>query len=153
MKPIAAALATLSLLTANLPALSINEGTKQVMAQAMKTTQTIAPADLQVLIDKDAPMYLLDIREKEQQLHGEIFHLNLVRLSRAYLEFRVENEIPDKKALVVVYCCSGKRSLLTARTLQELGYTNVRTLEGGLHAWVEQGHVLDTMYGEMILKP
>jgi rhodanese-related sulfurtransferase len=139
-------------LHAPLPALSINDGTKKVMAEAAKVVREITPQQLQTLIDKDEELYLIDIREKDQQLHGEIFHLNLVRITRGYLEFKVEREIPDKKAMVVVYCCTGKRGLLTAKTLEDMGYTNVYSLQGGIRAWVEQGHVLDTAYGEMVLK-
>lgn len=133
-------------------ALSINDGTKKVMAEAAKTTHEITPQQLQRLIDKDEPLYLIDIREKDQQLHGEIFHMNLIRITRGYLEFKVEREIPDKKARVIVYCCTGKRGLLAAKTLTDMGYTNVYSLKGGIRAWVEEGHVLDTAYGEMVLK-
>lgn len=153
MKLIIALLAGMLFWTTALSALSIDEGTKKLMAAAAKVTKEMTPAELQKLIDKDADMYLLDIREKDQQLHGEIFHLNLVKITRGYLEFKIEREIPDKKSLIIVYCCTGKRGLLTAKTLMDMGYTNVYSLKGGIRAWVEQGHTLDTAYGEMILKP
>lgn len=136
-----------------LAALSIDEGTKKVMAEAAAVVDEMEPKTLRALIDKDENLYLIDIREKEQQLHGEIFHLNLVHITRGYLEFKVEREIPDKKALVVVYCCTGKRGLLAAKTLMDMGYTNVHSLKGGIRGWVEAGMVLDTAYGEMVLKP
>ena len=46
-------------------------------------------------------------------------------LSRAHFESRVEDVLPDKDAEVVVYCATGVRSVFAARTLQELGYSNV----------------------------
>lgn len=140
-------------MTAELSAFSIHDGTRKLMSEAQKVTREISPAELKKLIDQDAKLYLLDIREEAQQLHGEIFHLNLIRVTRGYLEFQIEREIPDKKAMVVVYCCSGKRGMLTAKTLQDMGYTNVYSLKGGVRSWVETGYALDTTYGEMVLKP
>ncbi len=153
MKRITTLLLAALLFSAPAMALSIDVGTKKVMAEAAKVAREMSPQQLQQLIDKDADLYLIDIREKEQQLHGEIFHLNLIRITRGYLEFNVEREIKDKNALIVVYCCTGKRGLLAAKTLMDMGFTNVYSLKGGIRAWVEQGHVLDTAYGEMILKP
>jgi len=153
MKFVNALLTGFLLLGAPAFALSINEGTLKMMGEAEKVVREVTPQELQKMIEKDTPMYLIDIREKDQQLHGEIFHLNLVHITRGYLEFNVEREIPDNKALVVVYCCTGKRGMLAAKTLMDMGYTNVYSLKGGIRNWVEQGMTLDTAYGEMILKP
>ena len=54
-------------------------------------------------------------------------------LSRAHFESRVEDVLPDKDAEVVVYCAGGVRSVFAAKTLQELGYTNVASMIGRLH--------------------
>lgn len=43
--------------------------------------------------------------------------------------------LPDKGVEVVIYCASGVRSVFAARTLQELGYTNVSSLAGGIQRW------------------
>ncbi len=110
-------------------------------------------AELYKLISEDADdLSILDIREPDQIGHGEIFHLNAVQITRGYLEFKVEKAFPDKKARIVVYCCTGKRGALAAKTLQEMGYTNVYSLQGGIRGWVEAGYPLDTVYGEVILK-
>lgn len=152
MKPILALMLGVMMAGAPLSALSINEGTKKVMAEAEKVVNKIKPAELKKLIEDEEEIYLIDIREKEQKLHGEIFHLNLVQISRGYLEFQVEREIPNKDARIIIYCCTGKRSLLTVKTMMDMGYTNVTSLEGGIRGWVEAGMVLDTAYGEMVLK-
>jgi len=105
------------------------------------------------LISEDVDdLYILDIREPDQIGHGEIFHLNLVKITRGYLEFKVEKAIPNKKARIVIYCCTGKRGRLATKTLQEMGYTNVYSLKNGIRGWVEAGYPLDTVYGEMLLK-
>ena len=127
-------------------------GVKEVLAQASKSVSQIQPKALKALIDNAEEFYLIDIREPDQLAHGEIFYFNYHAITRGYLEFQIENIIPDKKAPIVVYCCTGKRSLLAARSLKELGYTNVKSLQGGIKGWIADGLPLDTTYGEMVLK-
>ena len=40
---------------------------------------------------------------------------------------------------VVTYCGAGNRSALSAESLQRMGYKNVRSLAGGLQAWIDAG--------------
>jgi rhodanese-related sulfurtransferase len=42
----------------------------------------------------------------------------------------------------IQYCAGGARSALAVETLQQLGYTNVAHLEGGLTAWTRAGHAV-----------
>ena len=60
------------------------------------------------------------------------------------LEMQAKHLLPDKKAPVVLYCGSGIRSLLTAQTLKEMGYSDVRTLAGGIEAWKAAGYEVVT---------
>ena len=109
--------------------------------------------ELDKLIKEDVEdLYIVDIREPDQVDHGEIFHLNLITITRGYLEFKIEKEIPNKNARIVVYCCTGKRGTLAAKTLNDMGYNNVFSLKGGIRQWVADGYALDTVYGEMFLK-
>lgn len=47
---------------------------------------------------------------------------------------RAENELPDKNALILVYCRSGRRSKIAGEELTKLGYTNVKEF-GGIIDW------------------
>ncbi|MDX1295304.1 MAG: rhodanese-like domain-containing protein [Sulfurimonadaceae bacterium] len=152
MKFIASFIASALIATTSMATLSVNDGTKKVMSAAQEVVKETTPKELDRMIKADDDIYIIDIREKEQKLHGEIFHLNLIPITRGYLEFQVEREIPDKKAKIIVYCCTGKRSILTVKTMQDMGYTNVTSLKGGIRGWVEEGLILDTAYGEMVLK-
>ena len=75
-----------------------------------------------------------------------------VEIARGVLEFDVGAAIPNKKSLVIVYCRAGKSAALAAQTMKYyLGYTNVRYLEGGLDAWLEEGYSIYNHFGEMKL--
>jgi rhodanese-related sulfurtransferase len=61
-----------------------------------------------------------------------------VHISRGNIETRVEAIIP-RDAQVVIYCASGNRSALVADTMQQMGYTNVASMAGGINRWAEIG--------------
>jgi phage shock protein E len=78
---------------------------------------------------------LLDVREKEEFEQG---HLEgATHLSRGVLEMRIHELAPDKDAPIVVYCAGGNRGALAADSLQQLGYTNVLSICGGLKGFDE----------------
>ena len=53
------------------------------------------------------------------------------------------NRLPtDKGAKLVVYCRTGGMSAIAARTLVQLGYTDVWNLDGGMIAWKDAGYTL-----------
>jgi sulfur-carrier protein adenylyltransferase/sulfurtransferase len=81
---------------------------------------------------------LVDVREADEwsQGHAE----GALFIPRGYLEQRIEEKVKDKNAEVVLYCAGGTRSAFAARTLQELGYTNVASVAGGFGKWKEAGY-------------
>jgi molybdopterin/thiamine biosynthesis adenylyltransferase/rhodanese-related sulfurtransferase len=84
----------------------------------------------------------LDVREAEEYSQGAIG--GAVHVPRGRLELDVEGRIPDKDACLVVYCAAGVRSVFAARTLAELGYTNVASLAGGFSRWKDEGRPWST---------
>ena len=61
-----------------------------------------------------------------------------VHLDRGRLESKVEAAIP-REATIVLYCAAGNRSALAAETLEQMGYTDVCSLDSGFRGWVEAG--------------
>jgi molybdopterin/thiamine biosynthesis adenylyltransferase/rhodanese-related sulfurtransferase len=80
---------------------------------------------------------LIDCREPDEHAAGAID--GAIHIPRGFLELRIEGKAPDRAAPIVVYCAGGTRSALAARSLAELGYTNVASLAGGFGAWKKAG--------------
>ncbi len=82
---------------------------------------------------------IVDVRESEEFASG---HLpGAIHVPRGYLESRIEGAVPDRAQRVVLYCASGNRSALAARTLSaELGYENVESMTGGITLWKDRGY-------------
>ena len=125
------------------------DGVKAMLDEAQKVVKEVTPKELKKMLDAEENFYIIDLRGSDQVERGEIYSVDSFKIPRGYLEFRVELKIPDKNAKIVLYCCSGKRSILAAKSLMDMGYTNVAHLHGGIREWVEQDLPLDTTYGEM----
>jgi molybdopterin/thiamine biosynthesis adenylyltransferase/rhodanese-related sulfurtransferase len=79
----------------------------------------------------------VDIREPDEWEQG---HLpGAVHIPRGNLESRIERAAPDKSRPVILYCAVGNRSAFAAKTLGELGYTDVHSLSGGIEDWKRDG--------------
>ncbi len=81
---------------------------------------------------------VLDVRERDEYEQG--FIPGALHIPRGNLETRIERSVLDRDAPIVVYCASGVRSVYAAKTLSELGYTDVVSMAGGFAAWKENGH-------------
>lgn len=82
--------------------------------------------------DVNGPVFL-DVREEVEFRAGHI--PGAIHLPRGEIEANIEDVIPDKTTPIVAYCTIGHRSAIAADTLQDLGYQNVVSLEGGLKAF------------------
>ena len=86
---------------------------------------------------------LIDVREELEWDRGHLPGAKWV--PRGYLESRIEGAVRDRDANVVLYCNSGQRSALAAHTLtEELGYSNVRSMTGGITLWKDRGYKIET---------
>jgi molybdopterin/thiamine biosynthesis adenylyltransferase/rhodanese-related sulfurtransferase len=87
---------------------------------------------------------LVDVREKDEYLEGYIPGARWI--PRGFLELRIEEQVPEKNSDVILYCAGGTRSALAAKSLAELGYSNVSSLAGGFSAWKRAGLAFDRPY-------
>ncbi len=79
----------------------------------------------------------LDVRELDEWEQGII--PGAVFIPRGHLESKVENAIPNHDTQIVVYCAGGMRSAFAAKTLSDMGYTDVVSMAGGFGRWKDQG--------------
>jgi len=80
---------------------------------------------------------VLDVREPEEHEQGAI--PGALHIARGTLEGAIEGRIADKATPVVVHCASGVRSAFAAKTLTDLGYTDVASMAGGFNKWKDEG--------------
>lgn len=80
---------------------------------------------------------ILDVREPDENAQGAI--PGAIFIPRGQLEGSIENKIQDKNSKVLIHCASGVRSAFAAKTLGELGYTDVASVAGGFNKWKDEG--------------
>jgi phage shock protein E len=85
-----------------------------------------------------ADIIIVNVRESDEY---EAEHIPQAKhIPRGMLELRAAEELPDKSVRIVTHCNAGGRGSLAAKSLRDMGYTNVANLEGGLDAWRETGY-------------
>jgi molybdopterin/thiamine biosynthesis adenylyltransferase/rhodanese-related sulfurtransferase len=106
-----------------------------LFADVRRSVKTLTFDELKTRIEKRAerPFTLVDVREKDEWRAGYI--PNAVHIPRAFLESQAEQKLPDRQAEIVLYCAGGTRSAFAAKTLGELGYENVWSLNPGFVRW------------------
>jgi molybdopterin/thiamine biosynthesis adenylyltransferase/rhodanese-related sulfurtransferase len=90
------------------------------------------------LLASDAAPAFIDVRERDEYEQG--FIPGARHIPRGNLESRIEQQVSDREQPIVIYCAGGSRSAYAAKTLAELGYTDVVSLEGGFSRWKQNGH-------------
>jgi rhodanese-related sulfurtransferase len=83
---------------------------------------------------------LIDVREADEYAAG---HLpGAIHMSRGMLEFKMAGnpKMQARDLNIVLYCKTSGRAALSAKSLAHMGYTHVRSIAGGVDAWVAAGH-------------
>ena len=118
-----------------------NPGFVKLVEQAKQRIKECSIAEVKAKLDRGEPFHFIDVREDHEFAKD---HARGARhLGRGILERDIETEIPDKQAEIILYCGGGFRSALATDSLQQMGYSNVRSMEGGIRAWREAGYPLE----------
>jgi rhodanese-related sulfurtransferase len=119
---------------------------KDLLAAANGSVPAISPQDAKALIES-GQVLVVDVRDGlELQASGKV--QGAKHVARGMLEFRADPDSPyydsafDRDKTVIVYCASGGRSALAGKTLQDMGYKDVRNL-GGFKGWAESGGAVE----------
>ncbi len=111
---------------------------RDLLREAKAETGEVAPEEVRRRLEQGERLGLLDVREQDEVEHGIVPGAR--HLSRAHFESRVEDVVPDKDSPLVVYCASGVRSAFAAKTLKDLGYSDVVSMTGGFVRWKDLGY-------------
>ena len=114
----------------------------QLIGEALAEVASISVDEALALVDGGDAVFV-DVRERAEHDAGAI--AGAVAAPRGFLEFIADPATPMHNAALssgkrlVIYCASGGRSALAAKTLQDMGYSEVANLTGGFQAWTEAG--------------
>jgi molybdopterin/thiamine biosynthesis adenylyltransferase/rhodanese-related sulfurtransferase len=110
---------------------------KDMLAEARSVIPEESPAEVMRRLKTGEPLTVVDVRDPDEYREGHIEAA--ANISRGFLEFRIASAVSDPASPVVLYCQTGLRSMLAARSLRELGYGNVINLQGGYQKWLQSG--------------
>ena len=91
---------------------------------------------IKYVLDNKKDIVLIDVREPEE-LQADGYIEGATNIPMNILPSSLNNVPKDKQ--VIVYCRSGRRSVVSVNQLSQLGYTNVKSMTGGIQAWKGAG--------------
>ncbi|HTS67246.1 MAG TPA: rhodanese-like domain-containing protein [Candidatus Acidoferrales bacterium] len=118
-----------------------NPGFLKLVNEAKQRVKEIdVPAYLKMREDGEDHI-LVDTREDNEWVAGHV--AGAVHLSKGIIERDIETKVPDTNTTLILYCGGGFRSALVADNLQQMGYQNAISLDGGWKALRESGLPLE----------
>lgn len=110
-----------------------------MVGEAKAKIENLTPAQVATEME-GGDVVVVDLRESEElAATGRI--PGAVHVPRGLLEFKAAEIDPSDR--VILHCAGGGRSALAAVTLQEMGFTNVAHLDGGIGAWINEGRPVE----------
>ena len=108
-----------------------------LLREARSEIPEVSPTQVEQIRQTASGATIVDVREASEWEQG---HLpGAAHISKSYLEQQIEGLVADRDKPVVLYCAGGVRSLFAAKTLREMGYTDVSSMSGGFQAWKTRG--------------
>ena len=120
------------------------KSSQTLVEEAQKSIETLSSSEVKTLYD-NKEITLIDVRDiRELWKEGTIE--NSKHIPRGMLEFWLDpestyyqsNKIKDIKK-IVLFCALGWRSALAAKSLVDMGFTNVAHVNGGFDALKKSG--------------
>ena len=111
----------------------------QTLEAVNKRIVNINTDELNKILDTDPSVVLIDVRSPFELKHtGTIARGQNVNIVRGWLEFQIGDHAKSKDTPIIVYCGRNLRSPLAAKTLENMGYTNVKNYADGFFVWKEE---------------
>jgi rhodanese-related sulfurtransferase len=97
--------------------------------EAKARIKQVYAREMPEILKRNPAAKLIDVREESEYAAGHVRGAEW--LGKGILERDIEEQHPDKKEALYLYCGGGFRSALSADNLQKMGYTNVYSVDGG----------------------
>lgn len=116
---------------------------KAYVGAAKKQVKLLKMNEFKALVDQQKAGLIVDVRQENEFSDGYI--PGAINVPRGLIEFRIWQEIGfpkavDMNAQMTLYCKTGGRCALAAKTLQDLGFTNVTSVDMMFDDWVKAGY-------------
>lgn len=95
----------------------------------------ITVEELKARMDSGENLHILDVREPQEY---EVYNIGATLIPLGTLPDKVEELESLKDEEIIVHCRSGNRSAQAKMYLEDMGFTNVRNLHGGMLAWIDR---------------
>ncbi len=124
---------------------SIQDPLEQIIACIHKSEDAeamlhVSPQELATALRRNDTLLVLDARSADEYQAGHMQGAHLLSLE---LKFEALDTWP-KDTPIIFYSNEGRRSLDAASYFAAYGFTNVRSLDGGLKAWREREQTVST---------
>jgi len=107
---------------------------KQTNTEAPQTVyHKISAEEAKKMLDANPHILLVDVRSEAEYKGKHIKSAILLPLPE--IKSKAASMLPDKDAIIMVYCQSGMRSKSAANQLIAMGYTQIYDIGGGISSW------------------
>lgn len=115
-----------------------SEGFLKIVTDAKQRVREVTTSEVKSKLDRQEKVLIIDVREESEFAKD---HLpGAIHLGKGVIERDIEERIPDHNASLILYCGGGFRSALAADNIQQMGYRNVLSMDGGMREWREKGY-------------
>ncbi|MDP1715560.1 MAG: rhodanese-like domain-containing protein [Anaerolineales bacterium] len=119
----------------------------QMVAEALAEVQTVSAAEARERMQQDPRTLVIDVQDAADiAATGTI--PGAINVSLGSLTYKADNEVPedwrepqlqDRSRPIITTCILGPMGALGGKLLKDMGFTDVRILEGGVQAWKNAG--------------
>jgi rhodanese-related sulfurtransferase len=120
---------------------------RQMVSEAREQVEVLSPQEAQAKMQADPSVVVVDVREPEDvKATGAI--PGAMNIPLGVLPLRADTELPenlrdarlqDRSTPVITTCGGGGQAALAAKTLKDMGFTNVSMVDGGTRGWKAAG--------------
>lgn len=119
----------------------------QMVDEAKADVRPVSAQEAAQQVKQDPKALIVDVRDADEVRQTSAIP-GAVNISLGMLPVRADQQLPeqfrnqelqDRSRPVMVTCALGLNAARGAKVLKDMGFTNVRYIDGGLKAWKEAG--------------